>query len=161
MKPKQATQTCALSSTASEARFLNLERHGPPERSQPKYRRPLARSRPPTAPKRKNEAVANPVFSSPFASQTTRAPTRWRLRSEVRSLDSRRCWPRGVLGPHQPTQEIPSAIASHPELAKRVCRWPRRSGEEALRPSPRWLPTGVSWPCVRYSNLEHKQAFPR
>ena len=28
MKPKQTTQTCALSSTASEARSINLERQG-------------------------------------------------------------------------------------------------------------------------------------
>ena len=28
MKLKQATQTCALGSTASEARFINLERQG-------------------------------------------------------------------------------------------------------------------------------------
>ena len=28
MKPKQITQTCALSSTASEARSINLERQG-------------------------------------------------------------------------------------------------------------------------------------
>ena len=35
---------------------------GPPERPQPKARRPLAQSRPSTAPQKKNKAVANPVF---------------------------------------------------------------------------------------------------
>ena len=111
---------------------------GPPERPQ---------SRLPTAPQ-KIQGCRKPSFSSLFASQTTRAPTRWRLRSEVRSLYPGRCWPRGALGRRQPTHDIPRAIASYPMLAKRVCRWPRRSGEEALRRSPRWLPTGVSWPCA-------------
>ena len=63
VKPKQTTQTCALSSTASEARSINLERQG--HRSG-RSRRPdglyIAQSRPPTAPQKKNKAVANPAF---------------------------------------------------------------------------------------------------
>ena len=48
---------------------------GPPERPQPEARRPLAQSRPPTAPK-KTLGRRKPSFSSLCSSQTTRAPTR-------------------------------------------------------------------------------------
>ena len=113
---------------------------GPSERPQREARRPLAQSRPPSAPQKK-------LRPSLFASQTTRAPRTWRLRSEIRSLYPRCCCPRGALGLRQPIQEIPSAIASSPVLAKRVCLWSRRrSGEDARRRSHRWLPTGISRP---------------
>ena len=47
----------------------------PPERPQPEARRPLAQSRPPTAPQN-NSSRRKLSFSSLVASQTTRAPTR-------------------------------------------------------------------------------------
>ena len=47
----------------------------PPERPQPEARRPLAQSRSRTAPQ-KNQGRRKPSFSSLFACQTTRAPTR-------------------------------------------------------------------------------------
>ena len=52
MKPKQTTQTCASSSTASEARFINLERQGHRSGRSPRPE-PLAQSTPPTAPEKK------------------------------------------------------------------------------------------------------------
>ena len=64
------------------------------------------------------------------------------------------------MGRRQPTQEIPRAIASCPTLAKRACRWPRRSRGDARRRSPRCCQR-VFLDLVRYSNLEHKQALPR
>ena len=63
-KQMQATQICAVSSTASEARFFDPERQ--PQRE---LRRPLAQTARGTPPKIK--AVADPVFPSCVASQAT------------------------------------------------------------------------------------------
>ena len=130
MKPRQTAQTCALSSTASEAISINLEMQGHRSGRNP---RPDGREDSVDRPRRlkKNQGHRKPSFSSLFASRTTRPPTRWRPRSEVRSLYPRRYWPRGALEWRQPTQEIPRAIVSYPTLTKRVYPWPRRSGEKA------------------------------
>ena len=117
---------------------------GPPERPQPEARRPLAQSRPPTTPQKTIKAVANPVFHSSlspkphehrpgdgFAQKFDRC---------IRVASGRV----GLRGGASPPKTPQGAIASYPMLAKRVCRWPRRSGEETLRRSPRWSPTGVS-----------------
>ena len=53
MKPKQTAQTCALPSTASEARSINLERQGHRSGRSPRPDGPIAQSRPPTAPQKK------------------------------------------------------------------------------------------------------------
>ena len=73
----------------------------------------------------------------------------------------------GGLKGRLPTQKILRAIASYPTLAKRVYRWPRHSGEDARRRSPRWLPTGVFLPCALFefrtqtgpSSIGHKAVF--
>ena len=76
MKPKQTTQICALSSTSSEARSINLDRQGHRSGCSARPDGPyVAQSRPPTAPQR-YQGHRKPSFSSLFASQTTRAPTR-------------------------------------------------------------------------------------
>ena len=59
-----------------------------------------------------NRGRRKPSFSSLFASQTTRAPPRSRLLSELRSLYPSRCGPRGASGLRQPTQKTPRGIAS-------------------------------------------------
>ena len=134
---------CALSSIASEARFINLERqgHGSGRSSRPDG--PYHRIDRPRRLKI-NQGRRKPSFQSPFASQTT-PPLTDQVTTSLRSSTAVSASLLGeALGRRQPTQEIPRTIASCPTLAKRVCRWPRRSGEEALRRSPRWLPTGVS-----------------
>ena len=72
---KQATQTCALSSTASEARSIILERQGHRSGRRPRPDGPEHRV---DRPRRilQNQGQRKPSFSSLFASQTTRAPTR-------------------------------------------------------------------------------------
>ena len=118
---------------------------GPPEQPQREVRRPLlAQSRPSAAAQKILQGRRKPSVSSLFASRITRAPTRPRLRSEVRSLCPRRCCLRGASGLRQPPRDIPRAIASSAVPAEVVSRWPRRSpGEDAGRRSPRWLPSGV------------------
>ena len=148
MKPKQTVHICAWSSTAWEARSINIESQGHRSGRGPGPDGPWHREDRPL--RLKKSKPSKTTFSSVCASQTTRTSTRWRLCSDVWSLYPRRCWPCGALWRHQPTQDIPRAIASYPTLAKRVCRWPRRSGEEALRCLPRWSPTGVSWPCASF-----------
>ena len=82
----------------------------PPEQSRD-LRRPLPQPRPPAAPQKHNDH-RKPSFASLSASQTTRASSRLPLRSELRSLYRRRCCQRGASELHQPTPEIPRAIAS-------------------------------------------------
>ena len=80
-----------------------LREVGPPEQLQRDLRRPLAQ---PSIDRlrrlKKNRGHHKPVFPSLFAAQTTRAPTRSRLRSEVRSLYPRRRCPRGTPGQRSP-----------------------------------------------------------
>ena len=64
MKPNQTTQTNALPSTATEARCINLEMQGHRSGRSARPRRPVAQSRPPTAPKKK-QGRRKPSFSSP------------------------------------------------------------------------------------------------
>ena len=75
MKPKQTAQTCALSSTASEVRSINLHRQ---DHRSGRSARPDGLSHREDRPRDliKNHDRREPVFSSLFASQTTRAPTR-------------------------------------------------------------------------------------
>ena len=73
---------------------------GSPEQPQREVQRPLAQSRPPAAPKNK-QGRCKPDFSSLVASQSTRAPTRSRIRSNLRSLYLCRCCPREALGLRQ------------------------------------------------------------
>ena len=136
-----------------------LQRRGPSicRRSgrSPRPDAPLHRAhRPPTAHKKK-QGHRKARFSSLFASQTTRAPTRSRLRSEVRSLYSRRCWPCGALGWRQLTQATPRAIASYPrcrqnESAAGRCAPGRTRAVARLVGCQRLI-----LDLVRFSNLEH------
>ena len=64
MTPKQTTQTFALSSTTSAAIYVNLVRQGHRSGRSARPRRPVAQSRPPTAPKKK-QGRRKPSFSSP------------------------------------------------------------------------------------------------
>ena len=136
----------AASSTASEARSearsINIEA-GPPERPQSEARRPLAQSRPPTAPQKKSR-LSQTQFFIPLClpNHTSTDEVTASLRSSIavsRSLLA--AWGFGAAPAHPRHSKSDSLC---PMLAKRVCRWPRCSGEEAIRRSPRWLPTGVS-----------------
>ena len=75
MKLNQTTQICALSSTASEVRSINLHRQ---DHRSGRSARPDGLSHREDRPRDliKNHDRREPVFSSLFASQTTRAPTR-------------------------------------------------------------------------------------
>ena len=92
---------------------------------------------------KKIKAVANPVF---YPSLFAPKPHEHRPGDDFAQKFDRciRVAAGRVMGWRQPTQGILRAIASYPTLAKRFCRWPWRSGEEARRRSPRWLPAGVS-----------------
>ena len=98
---------------------------------------------------KKIQGRRKPSFSSHFASQTTPAPTRWRLRSEVRSLYPGRCWPRGAFGRRQPTHDIPRAIAS-------VRCWKNESAADRRAPGRKRSVASlvgsqrVSWPCASF-----------
>ena len=143
MKPKQTTQTSAASMTASEARSINLERHGHRSGRSPRPDGPWHRV---DRPRRLKtiQAVANSVFhpSLPPKPQEHRRGDDFAQKFDrcIRVASGRV----GLRGGASPPKTPQGAIASYPMLAKRVCRWPRRSGEETLRRSPRWSPTGVS-----------------
>ena len=80
-----------------QRREAAIAKVGSPEQLQRDLRGPFAQPTPSAAPP-KNRGRRKLVFSSLFASQTTRAPIRSRLRSEDRSLYPRRCCPCGA--PH-------------------------------------------------------------
>ena len=97
----KATQTWAVVVDCFTAEIHPSRETGPPEQPQREARRPLPQSKPSAAPK-KLQGRRIPSFSSLYASRTTRAPTRSRFRSEVRSLYPRRCCPCGASGLRQP-----------------------------------------------------------
>ena len=116
---------------------------GPPERPQSEARRPLTQSRPPTAPQTKSRPSQTQFFIPlclPNHTSTDQVTTSL-ISSIAVSGSLLAAWRFGAARAH-PRHSNSDSLC--PMLAKRVCRWPRRSGEEALRRSPRWLPTGVS-----------------
>ena len=116
----------------------------PPKRPQPEARRPLAQSRPPTAPQKKlRPSQTQSVITLCLPNHTSCTdPVTTSLKSSIALSGSLlAAWGFG-MAPAHPRRSKSDSL--RPMLVKRVCRWPRRSGDEALRRSPPWLPTGVS-----------------
>ena len=137
----------------TEANFANLrfvfrgEIHqpreaGPPERPQCEARWPLAQRRPPTGPQKTRTSQTRFFIARCLLNHTSTNQVTTSLRSSIAVSPSLLpAWSFGAAPAHL---RGPRAIASYPVPAKRVCRWKRRSGEDARHRSPRWLPTGVS-----------------
>ena len=150
--------SCALSSTASKAKPINLERQG--HRSG-RSARPdglyfKAQGRKPTGPE-KIKAVANPVFhpSLPPKSKPHEHRPGDDFAQKVRLLYSRRCCPRGGLARRQPTQEMPKAIAYRCQQNESAAG---RGAPGRTRAVARLLGSQrVLLDSARYSNLEHKR----
>ena len=146
MKPKQTTQTYTLPSTASEARSINLEKQGHRSGRSPRPDGPLAQSRPPTAPQKQSRPSQTQFFIPPcLPNHTSTDQVTTSLRISIAVTPSLlAAWGFVAATAHPGDPKSDSLLASQPVPAKRVCRCPRRSGEDARRRSPRWLPTGVS-----------------
>ena len=108
---EESRETSVMSSTVVEARPTNPERQGHRSRRSARSEALYHRVDHPRRLK-KLRGRRKPSFSSLFASQTTRAAARSRLRSEIRSLHPCRCCPRGASGLRQPLQDTPKALAS-------------------------------------------------
>ena len=142
-----------------QRREAAIAKVGSPEQLQRDLRGSLAQPRSSATPQ-KNRGRRKLVFSSLFASQTTRARIRSRLCSEVRSLHPHRCCPRGAPGlvshPRDPKSDSLLAGAGKNNLTGTAAFGGGRLPSLASLVANMFFLTGV-----RSSNLRTPYAIPR
>ena len=115
---------------------------GPPEQPQGEVRRSLAQGRP-SAVHQNLTRPSQTQFFIPLclAKQTSSDPVTTSLRKSIAvSPSPLSAW---CFGAAPPTQDTTKAIASSAVPAETTGCCPRRPGEDAGRPSPRWSPSGI------------------
>ena len=129
---------------------------GPLERQQPEARRPLAQSRPPTAPQ-KNSRPSQTQFFIPLClpNHTSTDQVTTSLRSSIAvSASLLAAWGFGAAPAH-PRHPKSDSLLSDAGKTSLPLAAALRGGSAAS------LPSLVFVDLVCYSNLEHKQALPR